>query len=513
MRRTALAICLTLITCCAARAQVVSTSADDVEVTIYRGPAFAQEQDKLFGLGMISEERTIELPGGPVTIQFQGVSDAIVPQTAKLDGLPSQPNEINFDYDLLSPAALIAKSVGAPVRVVRTNRTTGAAEEKHAILRSGPQGVMLDIDGRLEALGCSGMDEKLVFESVPTNLIQQPTLSMPVNAPRGRYKVRLSYLTLGLSWSADYVAKIKPDQTLELLGWVTLTNRLSASFNNAPVKVIAGNVAYLADETIPPGAPAREQSSMCWPVGNFHQPPRNFPKIQEVLLKSEEMLRRASYFEDAAMPLSVTAKLSELGDYKLYSLPERTTVLANQTKQVRMLERSNVRFNRVYIGRYDNYLLNNAIDVAPVSVLRMDNKTNRGLGLPLPAGTIAVMEATKETSVLIGEDTIEDMPVGAQIEIKLGESLGVWAKPRVVTRETISSGAVKRSRLQVEVIAGNDNDAPATLELRHAQLASADVRFVAESKAHTLKDGDPQWSYTLAAGARAVLRYTIEINQ
>src|SRR5262249_30352106 len=122
---------------------VMSSVIDDVEVTIYRGPEHYGDSP---GLAMIVEERSVDFPGGPATIQFQGVADAIIPQTAKVEGLPTPPIESNFDYDLLSPAALTTKSIGSSVRIVRTNRNNGSAIEQRGILRSGPQGIVLDVD-------------------------------------------------------------------------------------------------------------------------------------------------------------------------------------------------------------------------------------------------------------------------------------------------------------------------------------------------------------------------------
>src|SRR4030095_13178702 len=115
---------------------------------------------------MVSETRTIDLPAGTSRIFFLGVADAIVPQTAGIEGLPAAIIESNFDYDLLTPGALIAKSQGERVRLVRTDATSGRMTEREAILRSGPRGVVLEIDGKMEALNCSGLDEKLVFSRV-----------------------------------------------------------------------------------------------------------------------------------------------------------------------------------------------------------------------------------------------------------------------------------------------------------------------------------------------------------
>ncbi|MGH8186858.1 MAG: DUF4139 domain-containing protein, partial [Steroidobacteraceae bacterium] len=262
-----------------AMSDVVSTAPDAVQVTIYRGSSASTDDlredfDSASGLAMVTETRTIELPAGTSKIVFLGVADAIVPQTAGIDGLPAIILESNFDYDLLTPGAIIAKSHGERVRVVRTDEATGRAVEREAIIRSGPEGVVLEIDGRAEALNCGGLAEKLIFPSVPAGLADEPRLSMTVRAETaGRHTVQLSYLALGLDWSADYVASINPDgRTLDLVGWVTLVNRASTTFANAPAEVVAGELARDEEETQPPGAATFPQQPACWPIGSFIAP-------------------------------------------------------------------------------------------------------------------------------------------------------------------------------------------------------------------------------------------------
>ena len=127
---------------------------------------------------------------------------------------------------------------------------------------------MLEVDGRLEALGCSGLAEKLIFERMPAGLADEPTLSMRIRVPdAGRYSIALSYLSLGLDWSADYIARIDPGgQTLDLEGWITLVNRSSTTFADAPTEVVAGTLSRDREETQPPEVTAVVQRANCWPM-------------------------------------------------------------------------------------------------------------------------------------------------------------------------------------------------------------------------------------------------------
>src|SRR6185503_17225007 len=149
---------------------------------------------------------------GRVTIAFRGVADTMVPQTAALTGLPGVLVERNEDFDLLTPGSLVAHSLGREVRVLTTGPGKARPTERSAVLRSGPDGVLLDFGGQVEALGCGGPPTRLVFDRAPPELSDKPTFSVLADVPKpGRYTVQLSYLATGFSWSADYLTHIRPD--------------------------------------------------------------------------------------------------------------------------------------------------------------------------------------------------------------------------------------------------------------------------------------------------------------
>jgi hypothetical protein len=310
----------------------------------------------------------------------------MVPQTAAVEGLPGAVAERNQDYDLLSPGALIEASLGETVQLVRTNRKTGAVTSRPAVVRAGASGPVLEVDGHIEGLGCSGEPERLVFDRLPAKLTATPTFSVLADVPKaGRYAVRLSYLATGLAWTASYVATLAPDgRSLDLIGWVTLANQTSASFVRAPTEVVAGRVLHDEDETAPTQAEATPLTTNCWPI--LHRRPeiiltanRRVADVQGVpvgaLNEIQEIVTTGSY-----------ARQSELGDYKLYTLPEPTTVAARQVKQVLFLNQRRVPFERIYTFRYEDDGFGDE-DEAPVNVtLRMKNETAAGSGLGDGAG-------------------------------------------------------------------------------------------------------------------------------
>jgi hypothetical protein len=512
-------------------ADMVSPAPDAVRITIYRSPRndvvpYADLEHYDFdyadssGLVMVSETRTVEIPAGTSVIVFRGVADAIVPQTAALEGLPATLLESNFDYDLLTPGAVIAKSHGERVQIMRTDGATGRTTVREAILRTGPEGVVLDVEGHTEALNCSGLNEKLVFQRIPPGLADEPRLSMTLRAAAaGQYTVQLSYLALGMDWSADYVARIDPDdRTLSLTGWLTLVNRAGTTFANTPAEVVAGNLARDEEETQPPGPSTVTGSSSCWPIGWFGTDRREI--VDRAFNRANAPLLRgmAQFAGDDLSEIVVTAqsrtqaRLRELGDYKLYAVPEPTTIAARQSKQVQFLSEKRVPFTRIYKFRVDEDSIMDDDEFLPRRaeiLLRLQNKESEGLGKPLPAGVVSVIETSGAAPILAGQDSIDDIPVGLPVELKLGLAMDVWIEPRVTEERTIVRSDHDEERVSVEVRLGNDKPVPITLEYRQPSEGEG-FRIVRESHAHTLKDGEVQWTFRLRPGSRAVLRYTLQ---
>ncbi|HEY1073343.1 DUF4139 domain-containing protein [Brevundimonas sp.] len=467
------------------------------------------------GLALIVETRTVDLPAGEGIIRFRGLATGVVPQSAVLEGLPAHVVERNADFDLLSPASLMEKSVGEVVRVVRTNPATGEQVEKAAVVRAGAQGTVLEIDGRFEALDCSGQTERIIFDRVPEGLGDQPVLSVRTRAERaGRHTVTLAYLATGLQWSADYVARLDPtDGTLDLTGWLTLANFGGTGFPDAPVQVVAGTLRKDAG-TVPVEPLLRYPRNNCWPQGTttygsgleptykqdrmeYGPPPPPPPPAPPV------MAMRAAV-EDIVVTGSRIARQGELGDYKIYTLPEPTTVAARQTKQVRFLEREGVAYERLYRAG----VLNADDESRPTEiVLKLKNEESAGLGLPLPGGSVAVMQPDGAGGVLLaGQDRFVDKGVGLPVRLTFGESPDVRVQTRLVKSNRTTRGALTTARSEVETTVTNARSEPVTVELVAGAAMQRGFRIRSQSLRSRIDDtGYPVWMVTVPANGAATL--------
>ena len=271
MRRLALLVALLAAAPAAGQAVVDSDRIDTVSVTLYRDPGRGEGAIRPRwpgGYALITETRTITVPAGRSVIRFEGVSEGMLPESAIVTGLPKRINEKNRDAQLLSPASLINAYLKRSVIVTRTDRATGKVRTETAVVQSGPRGgVLLTTADGVEALGCSGLPESLSYPGVPEGLSAKPTLSVVTDSSEAAtVTVRLSYLSQGFDWAANYVARVAEDgKTLDLFAWLTVANGGSQGFADAGTQAVAGGIHREAAARLPNGLPPK-LTLQCWPM-------------------------------------------------------------------------------------------------------------------------------------------------------------------------------------------------------------------------------------------------------
>ena len=533
----------------AAPHDVPASPISDVSVTVYRDPNTASsplDLNSLGGFAFVTETRTVAIPAGMSRIRFEGVADGIQPESAILTGLPDGLVEKNHDAKVLSPAALVAASIGHPATFVRKDPQSGKTTEVPGTLLSDAEGVVFQADnGDIEALQCSGLPETFEFE--PTDDVRAtPVLSAVVRARRPvQAQVRLSYLARGFDWKADYTATIAPDaKTMTLGAWVTLANSNSVSFKNAHANVVAGrlNRADQDPELVDPGHPIRAQ---CWPRGSTSDKPDqpNIVQAQPLwdgpgiirafnmsfrFLKSEAFAAAApAPAEDGVLQETVVTgsrrvKEERLGDLKLYRVPDRTSVVSRQIKQVRLMDRADIPVEVVYRAMVD-------VDgpaetqINATKVLRTRNTADHHLGLSLPSGRMSAFALQDGTPLLVYEAPFSDTAVNQDVELGFGESDDVHVSvvvgdedeeppkstPQALQRLPQLPGVKRRHSLRlsgechIEVSNARPDPVSAEIGLRlpdSAQLVRADP-------IPTPKDGVPTFKVTVPANGRYVIRF------
>jgi len=207
---------------------------------------------------------------------------------------------------------------------------------------------------------------------------------------------------------------------------------------------------------------------------------------------------------------------TDLGDYKLYSLVEPTTVAARQTKQIQFINQAGVRFQRIY--RYD---LNSFTATAPGTgtaiedsqlLLRLKNKTSEGLGLPLPAGQVSIRQGALKgdgRELFISAPSLGDVPIDGPFELAAGPSSQVQISRQVIELHQVQ-GEPSRTQATLTITAFNHLDKAALVEVRFPAWSRPTV--VAESAPHGVKGEETVWTLTAPANGQSKLTLTLAFD-
>jgi hypothetical protein len=381
------------------------------------------------------------------------VAALIDPTTVHLKSLTDAPGlkilEQNYEYDLLTSQKLMEKYVGRKVRLYQGD---GTYHDATLLSTNGP---IFEINGQIHM----GQYGRLVLPSLPENLVSKPTLVWLLRNQTARpQRVEAPYLTSGITWKADYVMVLNPADTLsDLTGWVTIDNKSGATYRDAALKLVAGDLNRARGDVA--------------------------TRANEAALKSA-----------AAAPVSRDFVSEGFFEYHLYTLDGRTTIKDNQTKQLTLMTAANVPVKKelAFFGARDFYRSQYGTPMSnqKVSVfVELTNAKANNLGVPLPKGKIRVYKADKSGSQqLVGEDWIDHTPQDEKVRIKMGEAFDVvgertqrdWKKIGGSTYEVeweISLRNHKKENVVVSVI----EPIPGDWEVLHETQAHEKI------EAHTLR--------------------------
>ena len=395
-----------------AAAPVLAQNAQgDVSVTIYSEMALVQDV------------RTLTLPAGPTRQEFPDVSATIRPETVTLTGDGIEIVEQNFDYDLLSPEKLMQKAEGQTITIVRKDPVTDVAKPQRVKVLAVNGGVVMQVDDKVEVLRDDGTPTRVIFDQIPPSLRARPTLSVTLDSARaGARPLTLSYLSSGLGWKADYVGLFDEAKgTMDLQGWVTLTNTSGTAFNNARLTLAAGDVLKL-----------NQRVQMQYGYNQNYNP--NYGR-----------------------PGTESGNQERVGDLYLYPIEGRTTIATNQKKQVSFLDVSGVTARRGY--RFEcGWTCRTEEAISAVSLLKFNTGKKGGLGNALPAGIVRVyMRDAAGKARFVGESRIDHIPAGSDVDMATGYAFDVKVFPITEKRERVTSDEwVKTTQYRIYKAGGEE---------------------------------------------------------
>jgi hypothetical protein len=403
-------------------------------------------------------------------------------------------------------------------------------------IRSGADGgVVFETADGIEALRCSGLSETFSFEAVTKGLSAKPTLSVMTRATQQvEAVVQLSYLSRGFDWAADYVVDMGASGKMDLGAWVTLANGNGTAFPNARVQIVAGRLNRDTGE-IDPIDIGQPILARCWPQGSTSDTPapitieRAYPlgfeprdeRDYAVAMPSPAAPPRMLEFAKAEDVVVTGSRVQqeELGDLKLYRVPDRSTLSSRQSKQVRLLDREAVPVVKVYEATIHSY---DGFEFEPVPVLlRTRNDKKNNLGLPLPSGRVSVFETVSGASaqkLLSGETGLRDIAIDEETEIRLeggaavqmrqvDESVEIADSPRSILPflrgENLRDGARLQEINRVEL----SNAHPYAIQVEVRIMLEDGQRLVKADRPAEQKNGNPIFRVTVPANSPLQIRY------
>lgn len=358
--------------------------ADDVAITVYNQ-----------NLALVKEGRTLDFEKGVNTLSLTDVASAIDPTSVhfklRQGGDEVELLEQNYQYDLVSSDKILQKYLGNRIDVIMKNGDVLSG----TYLSSSSGYIVLQLqDGSIRMINAGEM-LSVTAPKLPEGLIVVPTLEWLVASEiTGSREVEVSYLTGSINWHAEYVAQLdENDKNIRLSGWVSLDNRSGKTYQDAKLKLVAGDI-------------------------NLAQQPRGvrYDAMQEVSMaaKGGAGFEEKSFFE-----------------YHLYTLGRQTTVANNETKQVSLFDPADSPVEKIYsyrVGGQDIEVL-----------LKFRNSEESGLGMPLPAGKIRMTKLDSDGSEeFLGEDRIDHTPKDEEVKLKVGNAFDIVGETNVVDSRRIT---------------------------------------------------------------------------
>ncbi|HLC06080.1 MAG TPA: DUF4139 domain-containing protein [Anaerolineales bacterium] len=354
------------------------------------------------GTALVQDRRRFDLSQGLNQISFADVAASIDPTSVLIRPL-SNPGrtsilEQNYEFDLVGASALLEKYLDQQILVV----TNDGKEYRGQLLSGRGDLVLQESGGRVTVIKLDNVQE-FSFPELPQGLITKPTLVWLLRAGQaGPEDLEVTYLTGGLTWQSDYVLLLSADEsTVDLDGWVTLTNTSGASFIDAQLKLIAGDLQRASDL----GLAAQDLY------------------MEDMLAAAEAPIDQREFFE-----------------YHLYEVPRPVSVRNNETKQIEFVSTADVPAEKFFVydglqcrsgywycyaSSYPQTDPSYGVASNPKGMVMLEFDTE-DVEADLPRGRVRVyQEDIDGAALLIGEDAIDHTPRGENLRLYIGDAFDI----------------------------------------------------------------------------------------
>lgn len=402
---------------------------------------------------VVREAISFELNPGINAVDFAGVTARLEPDSVVLRDPSGRTAlrvlEQSYRADAASQGLLLAMHEGKEIDFLVTDDEGKEYPVRGRIVRSGYRGVgdaatpIVEVDGKLRF----SLPGQPIFPVLGDEAILKPTLFWQIaSEQKTRVDAELGYLTGGMSWQAAYnfVAPEKGDQ-VDVVGWITLSNHTGRTFENATIKLMAGDVNKVVAQD------------------NYREE------------------RLGMVMKAMAAPAAVTEKAFD--EFHLYSLPRTTTLRDQEMKQVEFLRATGVKAPALYI--FDTAKYGSKIAV----VREFENKVeNGGLGLPLPKGRTRFYRQDEADGRLefVGENTIEHTAKNETVRLYTGDVFDLVAERKAIDTQMSNRNDFREEAYEVAL--RNRKAEPVEVRVVEHLYSGPNWKIVQSSDAYTKSD-------------------------
>ncbi len=417
-------------------------------------------------LALVSDQRSVDVPDGQGLVEIVDVPSQIDPTSVHLKAVRGdlQILEQNYQYDLAGPDRILQRYLDLPVEAVLKE---GDLKSGRLLSYDGGSMVLQNEEGALSLVNRAQIVD-MRFPTLPEGLRTRPTLVWTLQSKGGgRMPVELSYLTGGMTWHAEYVAVANQDDTsMDLSAWVSLENRSGATFPEARLQLIAGEVHRVTPQ------------------------PR---------MRPDRMMAM-----DMAMAPSKGFEEESFFEYHLYTLDRPTTLSDRETKQISLFPTATTPVVKIY--EYNGQRDPRRVRV----ILETENRKERGLGMPLPGGKVRVYKKDSRGDLqFVGEDMIDHTPRNEKVRLGVGTAFDVVGERSELRVDRISDRVFDRT---VEIKIRNRKEKE-PVEVVVQESLHGDWRILESTHEHTRKDArTAEFRLDVQPDKEVVLTYKVRIR-
>ena len=449
-------------------AAAVSFAADPA-LTIYNG-----------GYAVVRETLPIDLKSGVNQVSFAGATAQVEADSVILRDVAGKAEfqilEQSYRNDPVSQTMLMSLFEGKTLEFVRLEANKPDRIVTGKVVRSGfvPGGgfvePIVEVDGKLQF----SLPGSPVFPSLGNDNVLKPTLNWKLNsASAGKIAAEVAYLSRGFTWEASYnlVATEKSD-IVDVVGWVTMNNQSGMTFNEAKIKLMAGDV-------------------------NRVQP--DYP-----------MAARAMVSDSLAMGAAKVVTEKSFDEFHLYTLGNPATLRDKETKQVEFVRATGVKAERIYVFEGAGHYRRGVSSAGKVQVFReFKNSEANKLGIALPKGKVRFYSQDGDRQLeFVGENQIDHTPKDEVIRVLTGNSFDLTGEHRMTNNTENGSERVATQTFEVKV----RNHKKEAVEIRVVEHANhgGTWTLTAQSQEHVKKDANTfEFRVPLKPDEEKTVTYTI----